>query len=112
MAIGHILFNDSTAEGRRLRNFLNNLASVINEGNALLQTMAQMTDGGQPGQYLADRFGFGVTPGGSVSTTGDLKTAQAGYDEFASLMGKLNCTGSDTTANVKDAIQQAVAKFG
>jgi len=112
MAVGHIIFNDQLPHGRRLRNFLNLLDSVQSEGNDLLLLIAQMKDGGVVGQYIADKFGFGLLPGANAGTTGSITTAQAGVGEFESVMGKLNTTGAATTSAVKDAIDQVIAKFG
>ena len=112
MSVQHIIFNDQLPHGRRLRNFLNLLDSVQSEGNEILNIMAQMKDSGSVGQYLADKFGFGLLPGSNAGTAGDIPTAQAGVAEFESVMGKLNTTGASTTSVVKDAINQAIAKFG
>src|ERR1051325_1905316 len=112
MAVGHILFNDQLPHGRKLRNFLNLLDSAFAEGNELIQLLAQMKDGGAVGQYIADKFGFGLLPGDNPGTAGDVAAAQSGVGEIESVVGKLNTTGGAgvTTFNVKDAILQAVAK--
>jgi len=122
MAVGHIIFNDQLPHGRRLRSFLNLLDQVQSDGNELLLLMAQMKDGGNVGQYLADKFGFGLLPGSNPGTAGDVSMAQAGVGEFESVVGKLNTTGntvttggadySNRTDHVKDAILQVIAKFG
>lgn len=112
MAVNHIIFNDQLPHGRRLRNFLNLVDSMFSEGNELLLLMAQMKDGGNVGQYIADKFGFGLLPGANAGTAGDVTAAQNGVAEFESLMAKFNTTGGATTSVVKDAILQAIAKFG
>ena len=112
MAVGHVLVNDQLPHARKLRNFLNLLDSAFAEGNELLDLFAQMKDGGAVGQYLADKFGFGLLPGSNPGTAGTVAVAQAGVAEIESLMGKLNTTGAQTATVVRDAITQAVAKFG
>ena len=112
MAVGHIVFNDQLPHGRKLRNFLSLLDSTFAEGNELLALFAQMKDGGVVGQYLADKFGFGLLPGSNAGTAGDPAVAAGGVAEIESLMGKLNTTGAETATVVRDAILQAVAKFG
>lgn len=112
MAVGHVLFNDSTPYGGKLRSFLATLERTFDEGNDLLLLFAQMKDTGAVGQYLATQFGFGLARGSNIGTAGDVPSAQAGVSEIESLMAKLNTTGAATATVVKDAILQAVAKFG
>ncbi len=112
MAVGHVLFNDSTPYGAKLRGFISLLDRMQAEGNELLALFNQMKDTGAVGQYLATQFGFGLARGSNIGTAGDITAAQSGVSEIESLMGKLNTTGAATTSVVKDAILQAVAKFG
>jgi hypothetical protein len=114
MSVGHVIFNDQLPHGRKLRNFLNLLDSAFAEGNELLGLFAQMKDAGAVGQYLADKFGFGLLPGANAGTTGDVTVAGSAVAEIESVMGKMNTTGGAgvTTFNVRDAILQAIAKFG
>lgn len=112
MAVNHIVFNDQLPHGRKLRNFLSLLDSAFSEGNDLLDLLNQMKDGGAVGQYIADKFGFGLLPGSNPGTAGTVATAQAAVAELESLMGKLNTTGGQSATVVKDAILQAIAKFG
>ncbi len=112
MAVNHIIYNYQLPHSQRLRAFLVNLDSVFAEGNDILAILSQMKDGGNVGQYIADKFGFGLLSGALSSASGDVAIAQAAVAEIESLMAKLNTTGSDTTSNVKDAIKQAIAKFG
>jgi hypothetical protein len=112
MAVGHVLFNDSTPYGGKLRSFLNQLEACFDSGNDLLLIFAQMKDAGAVGEYLATQFGFGLARGSNIGTAGDVPTAQAGVAEIESLMAKLNTTGAQTATVVRDAILQAVAKFG
>lgn len=112
MAVGHIIFNDQLPHARKLRNFLNLVDSMFSEGNELVSLMAQMKDSGNVGQYIADKFGFGLLPGSTAGTSGDITAAQSAVGEIESLMGKFNTTGGATASVVKDAILQCVAKFG
>jgi hypothetical protein len=112
MAVGHILFNDATPYGSKLRNFLATLERAFDEGNDLLLVFAQMKDAGAVGQYLATQFGFGLARGSNIGTAGDVPAAQSGVAEIESLMAKLNTTGAATATVVRDAILQAIAKFG
>lgn len=114
MAVGHILFNDQLPHGRKLRSFLGLLDRMFEEGNDLILLLAQMKDAGAVDEYIADKFGFGLLSGSNPGTAGVVADAQAGVAEVESLMGKLNTTGGAgvTTFNVRDAILQAIAKFG
>lgn len=112
MAVNHIIYNYQLPHAQRLKAFLNTLDFVLAEGNDILAILAQMKDSGAVGQYIADKYGFGLIPGTAATTAGDVTTAQAAVAELESVMAKLNCTGSDTTDHVLDAIKQVVAKFG
>lgn len=114
MAVNHILMNDVTPDSRQWRSFVSLVNQTIKAGNDLLDEVNQMKDSGAVGQYIADRFQFGVPPGSSATQAGVVATAQAAVAELESLMGKLNTTGGAgvTTFNVLDAIKQFVAKFG
>lgn len=112
MAVNHIIYNAQLPHAQRLKAFINTLGFVREEGTEILAIMAQMKDSGTVGQYLADKYGFGLLPGTSPTTSGDVTTAQAAVAELESVMAKLNCTGNSTTDHVLDAIEQVVAKFG
>jgi hypothetical protein len=112
MAVGHVLFNDATPYGAKLRGFLSDLERAFDSGNDLLLLFAQMKDTGAVGQYLATQFGFGLPRGSNIGTAGVIADAEAGVAEIESLMAKLNTTGAATATVVKDAILQAIAKFG
>lgn len=102
MAISFLGFNDQLPHGRILRRCLQKLEEGVEEGNDVLAVMPHMIDGdGSDVSHFAEvvtRFGF-------ASTT----TAKAGYEELASMLGKLNTNASVSSVNA--AMLQAFNKF-
>lgn len=86
-----------------LRNVLNHFESGLDEGNDLLQIVPHMIDGDGSS---ADHFTL-VTSNFGFNSNADAKAA---WDEFQSMMGKLNTDSSVSSVNA--ALLQAFAKMG
>jgi hypothetical protein len=99
MAAPHILYDQNTSYGARLKNALRVFENGYNELIAVRGIMVQMLDGGVATSYLQTRFGFT-----------DVAGAQAGFNELDALLAKLTVDTSVT--NVKSAIAQTIQKLG
>ncbi len=99
MAAGNYTFNDSTHGGRLLRSAISQFEAGYNALKQVQGCMIQSLSSGSPQvQSFLDFWGFP-----------DMATAQAAYDEFSSMMGKITTDAS--VSSVQAALNQAFNKF-
>lgn len=102
MAVGHYEYDDQTVGGRLVRKLMNGVETVLDTGDDLLKTGAQMIDGDGSDAahftYFAEHFGFETNA-----------IAKAAWEELNSLLSKFRVDTAVTSVNA--AMLQAVAKF-
>lgn len=117
MAIAHIIFDEHSQYGRKLRNMLNLNEHGDDEIADLRDVIIQMVDGGSGGTGTASNFAnvvkrFGVgdyAPTQGAPDAGQLAMAKALFDELDSAYAKTSGNGS--VSNVRAARDQLFAKL-